>query len=248
MNKTSLISDYILIHHHFQNIYSAGPELFFDNPCIGYLKKGCAKFLYNGTTTYAKEGDLVYIAYETKYQSIWYGSPDVEWYHISFDFASKFDFYDYRFQIVENYPSALLDKMFEYYNTSPFLSLSHFYQLLDDLYKKMQISSSTKLHSSVDPAITYIEKNYNRNITIKTLAKLCHVSESTLFEQFKKFYGVTPISYKHNIMIQHAIELLSNTKMSVEEISNKVGFSSSNYFRKIFIKLTDKTPKELRKK
>ena len=49
-------------------------------------------------------------------------------------------------------------------------------------------------------------------------------------------------------MIQHAIELLANTDMTVEEISRRVGFSSSNYFRKIFIKLTDKTPKELRKR
>ena len=49
-------------------------------------------------------------------------------------------------------------------------------------------------------------------------------------------------------MIQNAIELLSNTNMTIDEISLKVGFSSSNYFRKIFTKLTDKTPKELRRK
>lgn len=48
-------------------------------------------------------------------------------------------------------------------------------------------------------------------------------------------------------MIQHAIELLIHTEMSIEEISRTIGFSSSNYFRKIFYKLTKKTPKELRK-
>ena len=48
-------------------------------------------------------------------------------------------------------------------------------------------------------------------------------------------------------MIQKAIELISNTTLSIEEISTKVGFGSSNYFRKVFFQMTDKKPKELRK-
>lgn len=55
------------------------------------------------------------------------------------------------------------------------------------------------------------------------------------------------IEYKHNIMIQHAIDLLSNTNLSIEEISSSVGFPTSNYFRKVFYKFTQKTPKELNK-
>ncbi len=248
MNNQFLISNFSVIHHYFQNIHSAGPELFFLNPCLAYIKNGCAKFLYNGKTFYAGKGDLIYIAYETKYQSIWYGSPDIEWYQINFDFPSKYSFYEYRFQILKNYPSNLIDKICDSYNSSPMLSVSYLYRLLDDMYKTLHPSILTNLHSSIDPAIYYIKNNYDKHIPITTLANLCHISVSTLFEQFKRFYGVTPIAYKHNIMIQYAIDLLSNTELSIEEISRKVGFSSSNYFRKIFIKLTDKTPKELRKK
>lgn len=247
MNKEYMLSDYTVIHHSFKNVHSIGPEIFFNNPCIGYLKRGCAKFLYNGKTFYAKEGDLIYIAYETKYQSIWYGSPEVEWYLISFDFASKFSFYDYRFQILKNYPSEIPDKIFETYDESKLCSVSYFYMLLDDIYKKMQSSPSTKSRSSIEPAINYIENNYNKIISIEALAELCHMSKSTLFAQFKRVFGVTPVAYKHNVMIQHAIDLLSNKDMSIEKVSREVGFSSSNYFRKIFIKLTNKKPKEIRK-
>jgi len=248
MDNQFFISKYAMFHHHFQYIHSARPEITFYIPCIGYIKKGCVRILYNGRTFYAQEGDLIYIAYETKYQSIWYGSPDIEWYQIDFDFISKYTFYDYRFQILNNYSSDLIEKMYESYDSSPMVSIGYLYQLLNDIYSKMHISTHLKYNSAIEPAINYIENNYNANISISTLASLCHISESTLFEQFKRLYGVTPIAYKHNIMIQHAIDLLSNTKMSIEEISSAVGFSSSNYFRKIFIKLTDKTPKELRKK
>ena len=126
------------------------------------------------------------------------------------------------------------------------LSVSYFYQLLDDIYKKLKPASVS--YTTMQPAIEYIENNYNQNFSINTLAKLCHCSESGFFKLFKKSTGVTPIAYKHNIMIQNALDLLANTNLSIEEISTQIGFSSSNHFRTVFLKLTGKTPKELRKK
>ena len=136
--------------------------------------------------------------------------------------------------------------MLETYENSPMLSISYLYRLLDDIYKKMVITHDLKTNHIIEPAIRYIENNYNKNIKIKTLEDICHISKSSLFSYFKSHTGVTPIEYKHNIMIQNAIDLLSNTSLSIEEISALTGFSSSNYFRKIFLKLTDKTPKQIR--
>jgi len=247
MDNSYMISKYKFTHHCHKTIHSAGSDLVFYSPCIGYIKKGYAKFFYKGQTVYAYKGDLIYIASETRYGSIWFGSPDIEWYSINFDFNSKYAFMNYRFQILKNYPCELFEKMYETYEEKPLEALSYFYKLLSEIYKMLKVTPVSSTHMEIEPAITYIEKNYNKQISIKTLAMLCHSSESGFFKNFKKATGVTPVSYKHNIMIQHAIDLLSNTSMSVEEISNCVGFASSNYFRKIFIKLTDKTPKELRK-
>lgn len=246
MKKKGLISTYSFVKHHYQNIHSAGPKIYFYNPCIGYIKKGYAKFLYKGQTLYAYEGDLIYIPYGTKYHSVWFGNPDVKWYAINFNFKSQYYFNEYQFQILKDYPSELFDKMYKTYEDSYFLSVSYFYQLLDDIYKKLKVDLKPVSYTTIEPAVEYIENNYNQNISINTLTELCHCSESGFFKLFKKSTGVTPIAYKHNIMIQHALELLLNTTLSIEEISYSVGFSSSNYFRKIFIKLTGKTPKELR--
>lgn len=248
MNTTYLITKYSIENNKHKNTHSAGPEVYFNNPCIGYVKKGSAKFFYKGQTFYAYAGDLIYIAYRTKYHSVWYGTPDIEWYSIQFCFKSKYNFYEYQFQILRNYPAELFDKMNEAYEKSCFLCISYFYQLLDDIYKKLQTSPKSTAYTTIEPAIDYIENNYNQDISIITLAELCHCSESGLFKLFKKETNVTPITYKHNIMIQHALDLLSHTTLSIEEISYKTGFSSSNYFRTVFQKLTGTTPRELRKK
>lgn len=246
MQNNMLVSSYSFDKHSYKHIHSVGPEVYFNNPCIGYLRKGYARFFYKGKVFYAYEGDLIYIAYDTKYQSVWFGSPDIEWYSINFYFKSRYDFYDYQFQILKDYPSELFDKMYETYKSSYMLSVSYFYQLLDDIYKKLKPISV--LYPTMQPAIEYIENNYNHDFSISTLAELCHCSESGFFKLFKKSTGVTPIAYKHNIMIQNAIELLSHTTLPIEEISTRIGFSSSNHFRTIFSKMTGKTPKELRKK
>jgi len=248
MHQNPLISDYSFKKHNYQNIHSAGPEVYFYKPCIGYVTKGYAKFLYKGQTLYAYEGDLIYIAYGTKYHSVWLGSPDIEWYSINFNFKSQYDFYEYQFQLLKNYPSDLFNKMYETFDNSYLLSVSYFYQLLDDIYKKLRTTPMSLSYTTIEPAIEYIENNYNQNISISTLAGLCHCSESGFFKIFKKSTGVTPIAYKHNIMIQSALNLLSHTTLSIEEISSQIGFSSSNYFRTVFFRLTGKTPKELRKK
>ena len=194
MNNNTLISRYDLIHCQYQNIYSAGPEIVYFKPCIGYVKKGYADFFYNGSSFRVNEGDLIYIAFETKYQSIWYGSPDIEWYSISFDFISKYSFYNYRFQILKNYSPILLEKMIENYHSSPMVSVSYFYLLLDDIYSKMKSTELTSAYLLIEPAVKYIESNYNTDISITTLEKLCNISKSSLFNQFKNSLGVTPIA------------------------------------------------------
>lgn len=246
MQNNCLITNYSFCTHSYQRVHSAGPKVYFNTLCIGYVKKGYAKFLYKGQTLFAHEGDLIYIAYGTEYHSVWFGSPDIEWYSIKFTFRSQYDFCEYQFQILKDYPAELLEKMKEANESSCMLSVSYFYQLLDDIYKKLEVSTKAVSYTTIEPAVEYITDNYNRSISISTLARLCHCSESGFFRLFRKATGVTPIAYKHNIMIRHALDLLSHTNLSVEEISTRTGFSSSNYFRKVFIRLTGKTPRELR--
>lgn len=58
---------------------------------------------------------------------------------------------------------------------------------------------------------------------------------------------MTPIEYKNNLCIKYAITQLASTeKKSIEEISAKIGFESSTYFRRVFKDITKRTPREYR--
>lgn len=231
----------------FEDTYTTGSLQSFAMPCIGYLLRGMGKFFYNGNTYIAEEGDLIYIAKDTKYYSVWYGEPEIRFYSISFDFVHPYAFYDYRFQIVKGVSAEHFEGIIENIEKRPMLALSHIYALLDDIYPKMKTDAAPIQNGAIEKAIIHIEKNYREPIEIDELCLICHLSRSSLFEAFKRRTGVSPINYKHNVMIQHALDMLSHTDMTVDEISEAVGFSSSNYFRTVFFKLTGKTPKEVRK-
>ena len=241
------INYFIIKELKFQNTYTTGSLQSYSRPCIGYLTRGSGMFFCNGKTYYAKEGDLIYIAKDTKYYSVWYGEPDISFYSISFDFTHTYAFYGYRFQIVKGVEPQLLKKMLDHFENEPMLALSGMYELLNTLYPKMILSESHVQSDGIERAVTHIEENYTQPLSIDELCKACHCSRSSLFEQFRRRTGVSPIAYKHNVMIQHALDLLAHTDMTVEEISQKTGFSSSNYFRTVFIKMIGKTPKEVRR-
>lgn len=231
----------------FLHTYTTGSLQSYSKPCIGYLLRGQGKFFYNGNTYIANEGDLIYIAKDTKYYSVWYGEPEIRFYSLSFNFVHPYAFYDYRFQIVKGVSQDRFDGIINNLNSRPMLALSHAYALLDEIYPKMKTDAVPIQNGAIEKAIIYIENNYRESIEIEELCRICHLGRSSLFEAFKRRTGVSPINYKHNVMIQHALDMLSHTDMTVDEISQEVGFASSNYFRTVFYKLTGKTPKDVRK-
>lgn len=247
-NKSNfLISDFKIYKNQMKNTHTSGKLLNFSRPVLGYIKKGYAKFLYKGITFYANEGDLIYIALGTQYYSVWFGEPEIEWFSINFEFISQRFNYEYRFQILKDFKTELFEKIYESYVNEPFLATAYFYELLSSVYGKLTSEDLCSQRKAIKPAIDYIEGNYSKEISIPRLAELTGYSEASVYKLFKMATGVTPITYKHNIMIQHSLDLLKNSDLSIEEIARSVGFSSSNYFRKIFVKLTGRPPKDIRK-
>lgn len=249
MREGDLISSFRMSHHIHEHIYSNGNPLSFPHPRIGYLEQGTAEFLYHGKTIRAKAGDLIYIAPGTRYYSIWRGEPEVRFYSVSFSFAMSRSFSGYRFQIVPDWPAERFHRMFAAYERENlFPAVAELYLLLAELYPNMRKETLPAEDSPVAPAIAYIESHCRENLTVAELAKLCKCSESHLYYQFREAVGVSPIAYRHNIVVQLALEQLRNTDKTIEEISDELGFSSPNYFRKVFRKVTRQSPRDFRRK
>lgn len=248
MDKKNFINEFSISKKNYKNYHTIGNLQSFSSPCIGYILEGEADFLYKGKHLYAKKGDLIYIATGSTYYSVWTGNPDISFFSLNFNFVSPFSFSDYEFQIVKNYPIDIIEKIWDFYEMDSFSSIGFLYILLSDLYEKMKKQKKNSHIDEIKPAISYIENNFKESFKISYLAKLCNLSESHFYNVFKRCTGTSPIAYKNNIIIQNALNLLSDTKMSIEEISNYLGFSSSNYFRKVFESITGFSPKKARYK
>ena len=97
------------------------------------------------------------------------------------------------------------------------------------------------------PVINYIDGHYGEKIYIETLSDMITVSPDYFTKMFKDSIGKTPVDYINGIRINHALELLSETDVPVNEIAEKIGFSNSNYFHKIFKQYMNTSPLSYRK-
>lgn len=247
MKRISYINYFRITKLQFMNSHTAGVLQCFERPCIGYILKGEVEFLYQGKKLHAEQGDLVYIAKGTKYYSVWSGFPEIEFYSIDFMFTNSADKQEFQFQILKNYPPNKIDKIYDCFQTAPMEGLGLFYFYLQALYANLKPETVPVELDDVQPAISYLEANYTKKIYVKKLAALCGFSESRFFTLFKSATGFSPIDYKNNLLIQHSVALLAETKKSIEQISDELEFSSVSYFRTLFKKVIGKNPKDIRK-
>ncbi len=95
------------------------------------------------------------------------------------------------------------------------------------------------------PALEYIEKNYSDNaINNYFLSELCGISEVYFRKLFAASRGISPRQYILEVRLRHAKQLLTDTNMTVGEISERIGFSSVYHFCRAFKNRTGMTPSE----
>ena len=82
--------------------------------------------------------------------------------------------------------------------------------------------------------IDLIHGNYKSLITLDSLCKASHYSRCYIIRLFKQHTGQTPIDYINSYRLTKATELLTNTDMSVLDVSLECGFENTGYFIKLF--------------
>lgn len=95
--------------------------------------------------------------------------------------------------------------------------------------------------------LLYIQEHYTEKITLSELAACAGISRSEAGRCFKDCYHTTPMTCVIQYRLAQAIELLSDTTMTVSQISALCGFQDAGYFIKIFRRHFNKTPLEYRK-
>ncbi len=94
----------------------------------------------------------------------------------------------------------------------------------------------------------YIDIHFKENLTLDFLANLVHMNKFYMVHEFTKSFGMSPINYLIDKRIQESKYLLTNTNLSLSQISEITGFSSPSYFSQAFKRVTKTSPKEYRDK
>ena len=95
--------------------------------------------------------------------------------------------------------------------------------------------------------LTKMKAEY-QTVSLDTIAKDFGYSKAHICKLFKKHYNSTFQTKLNEIRILHAKKLLSDTNMSVTDISYKIGFESTEYFYRLFKKSCNETPNGYRSK
>jgi AraC-like DNA-binding protein len=106
--------------------------------------------------------------------------------------------------------------------------------------------SSYDNYSQIYPAVKHLRENYTQTIEIDTLAKLACLSVRQFQRRFKERFRMSVREYSLQLRIYKACELLSETDLSISEISYKLDFYDNSNFSNQFKKLIKITPKEFR--
>lgn len=114
------------------------------------------------------------------------------------------------------------------------------YILLENMLKP-------SLVDNIQKAINYINENIENELTVKLISKNANISKSVLYKKFHSYFNCTISEYINIKRVEKSIDLLMKTDLSIENISQKVGFSSTSYYSKIFKKLQGISPLQYRK-
>jgi two-component system response regulator YesN len=94
-----------------------------------------------------------------------------------------------------------------------------------------------------------IIREYDKHLELAELSERVHLNPSYLSRMFKQETGETVTNYLIRVRIEKAKELLSGEMgLNVYEVSEKVGYSDSMYFTKLFKRMVGVTPKEYAEK
>lgn len=101
-----------------------------------------------------------------------------------------------------------------------------------------------KADSTAAKIKAYIDENYDKNLSLKSMSKLVYLSESRVINIFKKAYGCTPYAYLMSRKVETAQILLSTTTLNIGEISEKLAFCDAHHFSNYFKSVTGLSPKD----
>lgn len=140
--------------------------------------------------------------------------------------------------------------LIEHKDLPAFHLIGHLYLFLDYLTRSavnMSVPRGSKLRDFyIKEAISYIEENFQNEISVEDIAKTCGLNRSYFGKIFKDVMGKSPQEFLLSYRMIKATELLKLSQLSIGDISNAVGYPNQLHFSRAFKKIYTLSPREWR--
>lgn len=164
--------------------------------------------------------------------------------YMSFHISNK-DFYQTLFQKIFD-ESHMND---DYANTmaSSYMNIFFVY-LLREFGNTIHLFNESKsnAHRDFPLMMKYIRYNY-ATVNLTILSHMFHYSEVYISKLFKKHLDQSFSEVLMKLRMEHARHMLENTSYSIQDIAEKVGYDSTDYFTRLFKKTYHILPSQYRK-
>lgn len=126
------------------------------------------------------------------------------------------------------------------------------YKIIGILYRTGILSEAEKMYDEertekILPVLSYVNENYNEDISIKRASAMLGFDQSYFCRIFKAATGATFTEYLNFVRVCKAEKLLGKTSLGILDIASEVGFSSVSYFNRVFKKYKNCSPSNYRK-
>lgn len=98
----------------------------------------------------------------------------------------------------------------------------------------------------IKEALSFIESNFQRDITIEEIAAFCGLNRSYFGKVFRETMGESPQAFLLHYRMARAAQLLKETKLSIGEIAQQVSYDNQLHFSRAFKNVHGVSPREYR--
>jgi two-component system, response regulator YesN len=159
---------------------------------------------------------------------------------------------DLKIYLEKNIYTQDLDDLFDKENIPNYINVNQFdsSECLMEwtmMFLQTVFNNIVNRDNTIKKVEVYLEENYHRDLSLTEIAETFHMNSVYFCQYFKKQKGVTFVHYLNQLRIEKAKQLLHSTDDTVEMIAEKVGIFNTNYFFRLFKKVTGITIGTFRK-
>ena len=217
------------------------------------ISGSCEYRFDDGVEFSVKGGDVFFLPYKSNY-SMYINSEDYRFIFCDFEFEkSGAKGMLFPAESLKNV-DILFSRLLNLYRSTSKIKITECTSVLYSIYAALRQASE---HAYVEKGRQIMLSDAKRmmddgfaksDFELSSLSKEMEISDVYFRKLFKNQYGISPLKYLNSLRLQNAIALMKHPFIPLEECATQSGFSSLQYFCRVFKKELGISPGQFRKK